>query len=155
MKNKLYLPIILITLLSLSCKEQPQDKIDYLAVKNIIQSSEHPGKKLVQTHCYICHNPTTNHDNRLAPPMIAIKKHYINTDTTKEEFMNSIQVWIKNPNRDDAKMFGAVRRFGVMPKQLFSDNDIKLISDYLFDNDIEQPDWFEEHEKEMKKKINK
>jgi hypothetical protein len=49
-------------------------------------------------------------------------------------------------------MFGAVRRFGVMVKQPFSEDDIKLIADYMFDNNLEKPEWFDDHEKEMKKK---
>ncbi|MEZ4797883.1 MAG: c-type cytochrome [Flavobacteriaceae bacterium] len=152
MKNKIQLSIVLAGLMFLSCKEQTQNKTEYLAVNSISQLSEHPGKKLMETYCYVCHNPTASHDNRLAPPMIAIKKHYTNSDTTKEEFVNSIQAWIKNPNIEDAKMFGAVRRFGVMVKQPFPEDEIKLIAEYMFDNDIEQPEWFEQHEKEMKNK---
>jgi len=152
MTYKIRLLIVLSGVIFLSCKEQTQDKTEYLALNSINQLSEHPGKKLMETYCFACHNPTASHDNRLAPPMIAIKKHYINSDTTKEEFVNSIQAWIKNPNEDDAKMYGAVRRFGVMLKQPFAEDDLKLIADYMFDNDIEQPEWFEEHEKDMKNK---
>ena len=76
----------------------------------------HLGKKLMETYCYACHNPTTEHDSRLAPPMIAIKKRYINNNRTKEAFIKDIQDWIKNPNEANAKMYGAVQRFGVMTK---------------------------------------
>ena len=54
----------------------------------MIEKNEHPGKKLMETNCYICHNPVTSHDNRLAPPMIAVKKHYKNENTTKKEFID-------------------------------------------------------------------
>jgi len=112
----------------------------------------HPGKKLLETNCNICHSPTASHDERLGPPMIAIKKHYIDSETTKEDFINKIQSWIKNPNEEDAKMFGAVRRFGVMPKQSFPEETVKLIAEYLYDYDIEQPEWFEEHHRNEKGK---
>ena len=49
-------------------------------------NNEHPGKKLMETNCYACHNPTTSENERLGPPMIAIKKHYISENTTKESF---------------------------------------------------------------------
>lgn len=150
MTHKIKLSLILTSILFLNCKEEIQPKTDYLALKDMTQSSEHAGKKLMETYCYVCHSPTASHENRLAPPMIAIKKHYINDDTTKDEFVSSIQTWIKNPNEDDAKMFGAVRRFGVMIKQSFAEDDIKLIADYMFDNDIDQPEWFEDHEKGSK-----
>ena len=150
MKNYFQYLIVIIGLIFLSCNQPVQDKNDYLAINNISQSNEHAGKKLMEMYCYACHNATTSHDSRLAPPMIAIKKHYINSSTTKEEFVNAIQAWVKNPNKDDAKMFGAVKRFGVMIKQPFAEDDIKLIADYMFDNDIDQPEWFEDHEKGSK-----
>ncbi len=106
---------------------------------------EHPGKKLLESNCYVCHNPTAGHDNRIGPPMVAVKRHYINASTTKEEFTSAMQAWIKNPNEADAKMRGAVRRFGVMPKQYFPEETIEKIADYMFDNTIEQPEWFEDH----------
>lgn len=48
-------------------------------------------------------------------------------------------------------MFGAVKRFGIMPKNPFPKKTIDLIADYMFDNKIEQPKWFEKHEKSIKK----
>lgn len=81
--------------------------------------------------------------------MIAVKKHYISKNTTKEAFIEAMQNWVKNPNKENAKMYGALNRFGVMPKLEFSEETIKQISDYMFDYDIDQPDWFEEHFQEM------
>ena len=83
---------------------------------------------------------------------LIIKKHYINDDTSKEQFIKTIQTWIKNPNKDDAKMYSAVRRFGVMPKTPFPEATIQQIADYMFDNNIEQPEWFEDHFNEEKGK---
>jgi mono/diheme cytochrome c family protein len=113
--------------------------------ENIYNDTIHPGKKLIESNCYVCHSPTATEDNRLAPPMIAIKKHYINENTSKEEFINNVQDWIYNPTEENARMFGAVRRFGVMPKAPFPKETIEQIADYIFDNEIEQPEWFEDH----------
>ena len=150
---------IFITIISvlffMSC--QTSEKPNYSkATKNQAQqkdlnSLEHPGKKLMEANCYVCHNPTANHENRIAPPMIAVKKHYISSTTTKEEFKTALQDWVENPTKEKAKMFGAVKRFGVMPKTPFPKKTIDLIADYMFDNKIDQPKWFEEHSKSMKK----
>ena len=151
---KAFIPII-IALFFVSC--QTSEKPNYAKVsKDLTQQKkvkvkEHPGKKLMETNCYVCHNPTANHENRVAPPMIAVKKHYITATTTKEEFKAAFHNWIENPTKEKAKMFGAVRRFGIMPKTPFPKKTIDLIADYIFDNDIAQPDWFEEHSKSMKK----
>lgn len=118
----------------------------------IVTAHSYPGKKLMETNCYVCHSPSASHDNRIGPPMVAIKKHYLSIGTTKEEFTTSMQDWIKNPTKENAKMNGAVKRFGVMPKQDFPEETIKQIAEYMFDNDIEKPAWFEDHLNEKKGK---
>ncbi|WP_439153086.1 c-type heme family protein [Winogradskyella sp.] len=135
--------IALASVLILSCNDSKKQNLSAYEIQ--MQANKHPGKKLMETNCYVCHSPTAGHDDRIGPPMIAIKKHYINDETTKEEFIAELQAWIKNPNETDAKMRGAVRRFGVMPKQAFSEETIKQIADYMFDYEIEQPEWFEDH----------
>lgn len=142
--------IILIFIVSTFISCQNSKKEVYTAKKELDKDSsliniEHPGKKLLEQNCYVCHNPTTNEENRIAPPMIAIKKHYISRSTTKSEFKKALQQWIKNPNEKDAKMFGAVRRFGVMPKAPYPEETIDQIADYMFDYEIEQPKWFQDH----------
>ncbi|MCA0153886.1 c-type heme family protein [Winogradskyella vincentii] len=147
---KQFIVIGLILIFTLSCNDSKNK--DLSAFDKELTASKHPGKKLMETNCYVCHSPTASHDDRIGPPMIAIKNHYINEETTKEQFVNDMKAWINNPNEDDAKMRGAVRRFGVMPKQAFPIETIEQIADYMFDHEIEQPEWFEEHFNEEKGK---
>ena len=142
--------LLLFLSLSIFFSCQKSNSPSYSVKKDV--SEIHPGKKLLETQCYVCHNPVLKHDDRVAPPMIAIKKHYINDDVSKEEFINSMQNWIKNPTKENAKMFGAVRRFGLMPKQAYPEETIKQIADYLYDNEIEKPEWFDEHHNKEKGK---
>ena len=143
MKNSFGL--LFLVLFLMSCNSGQKNKDAYSSVDTSTLASDHPGKKLMETNCYICHSPSATEENRIGPPMIAIKKHYINDTTTKEEFVASMQEWIKNPNEEDARMYGAVKRFGVMPKQAFPEETIAKIADYMFDFEIEQPEWFEDH----------
>jgi hypothetical protein len=138
---KPYILLIVVTLL-FSCKDSKRPSYSN---KQVIETQEHPGKKLIESNCYLCHSPTASEDNRIAPPMIAIKKRYLMRNNSKEVFINSIQNFIKNPTVENTIMHGAVKRFGVMPKQSFPEETIKQISDYIFDNDIEKPEWFEDH----------
>ena len=149
---KKILALGLISIFFLGCEFNDSDKIIQTSEisASSIDSFEHPGKELMENLCYTCHSPSASHEDRLAPPMIAVKKHYLNEGTTKEEFIEDIQAWVKDPNEDNARMFGAVRRFGVMTKTPFKDEDIRKIADYLFDHNIEQPEWFEDHLKEQK-----
>ncbi|MDO6597411.1 DUF3365 domain-containing protein [Oceanihabitans sp. 2_MG-2023] len=141
MKNLIILSIFSIFIWS--CNNS--NKKEFSAFEKQMQAKKHPGKKLMETNCYTCHSPTASQEDRIGPPMIAIKKHYIKDNITKEQFITQMQTWIKNPNAEDAKMYGAVKRFGVMPKQPFPEETIKQIADYMYDFDIAQPKWFEKH----------
>lgn len=135
---------VLSILLFTNCKQEK--KVAYTPIEQGVASTiNHPGKKLMETHCYVCHSPTATMNDRIAPPMIAIKKHYISETTTKDVFISDIQNWILNPNETDSKMFGAIRKFGLMPKTPFPKETIQQIAEYMFEYDIEQPEWFESH----------
>ena len=140
--------VLAILLVITSCKDAT--KSEYIkAAKtdtlDVIASESHPGKKIMETECYICHNPKAPEESAIAPPMIAIKKHYINQETTKEQFQYDLVSWINNPSEEKSKMPGALKKFGIMPLQPFPEAKIKLIADYIYDYEIDEPDWFEEH----------
>lgn len=141
MKNLL----ILVWLSILVCSCNNSKKKNYSDLDNAMKASNHPGKKLMETNCYTCHSPSASETDRIGPPMIAIKKRYINNNTTKEEFIADMQAWIKNPSAEQAKMYGAVNRFGVMPKLFFPEKTIEQIADYMYNFDIDKPDWFDAH----------
>lgn len=141
--NKLFL-FLISALLFWSCDHSKETEYHAEHDKKF-NSTIHPGKKLLESNCYVCHSPTATEENRLAPPMIAIKEHYIYENTSKEVFIDDILQWIKDPTEENARMYGAVKRFGVMPKTPIPDETIKQIADYIFDNEIDQPEWFEEH----------
>ena len=148
MKHLLVLSVLIVFLFS--CNNSKNKA--YSAFDEARASNNHPGKQLMENNCYACHSPSASQENRVGPPMIAIKKHYINSQTTKAEFIKNMQSWTKNPNTEDAKMFGAVKRFGVMPKLSFPEETIVQIADYMYDFDIDQPDWFDAHFNEQQGK---
>lgn len=143
-----YLSFLSILIVFYSCKDSNQ--AEYITTSENIEGKiqvvkTHPGKKLLETQCYVCHNPKTSEGNRIAPPMIAIKAHYISGETKKEDFIRDIRSFIDSPSVDKARMRGAVRKFGVMPYQPFKKEDINNIAEYLFDYQIEEPGWFKDH----------
>lgn len=142
--------IVVSALLFLSSCQTEVKKNKNTYFSRIVKIKEHPGKKLMETNCYVCHSPSASHDKRIAPPMIAIKKHYISKSTTKEEFKTALLNWINNPSKENSKMKGAIKKFGVMPKTPFPEETILLIADYMFDNKIDKPKWFKMHQKKMK-----
>lgn len=116
-----------------------------ISFNSIALGKDHPGKKLLEQRCLFCHNPSASEQSRIAPPMIAIKAHYLNEESTKESFFNDIKIFLDKPKVDNAKLKGAVRRFGLMPYQKINEQDLRLITDYLFSHKIEEPEWFKSH----------
>lgn len=98
--------------------------------------------KLMSQTCFTCHNPDLEIDNRVAPPMFKIREHYLDDETTQDEFVKNITHFINNPTEENSIMPGAVRNFGLMPKMTFKEEDIKLIAAYLFENDVASDEWY-------------
>lgn len=98
--------------------------------------------KLMSQTCFTCHNPDLEIDNRVAPPMFKIREHYLDDETTQDEFVKNITHFINNPTEENSIMPGAIRNFGLMPKMTFKDEDIKLIAAYLFENDVASDEWY-------------
>ena len=145
MKIVYVLAILLVITGCKDAKNSEYTKADKTDTLDVIVSESHPGKKIMETLCYTCHDATTTEENRLGPPMAAIKRRYLIGGQTKNEFTNDIIAWIAKPSLEKSKMPGAVDRFGVMPYLPAPEENIKQIAEYLYDYDIEQPEWFEEH----------
>lgn len=141
--------IILVFAVSFFVSCQTSEKPNYSKTsKDSLDIKEHPGKKLMEHNCYVCHSPSATHENRIAPPMIAVKQHYVTSKTTKDEFKLAFQNWIDNPTAENSKMPGALKKFGLMPKTPYPKETIELIADYMFDNEIEKPKGFDkQHQK--------
>ena len=137
------LVIFLLMVVFFSCKYSENENTNQELV--LKTKTIHSGKKLMEVNCYVCHNPNTKHEDRIAPPMIAIKTHYLSDKTTKEEFIADIQEWIKKPSEETSRMPGAIRNYGLMPYAPYPEETIKQIAEYMFENDLEQPEWFQDH----------
>lgn len=145
--------LILFTLMLavISCKDAK--KSEYKSVVSISEngmaddSKSHPGKKIMETECYICHNPKASQESMIAPPMIAVKMYYIDDDTTKEQFTEDLIKWVNDPEQE-SKMPDALFEFGSMPYIPYPDTTIAKIAEYIYDYDIERPKWYDDALKE-------
>lgn len=126
----------------LSCSETgKQLEEDNLLAINNQSVNEDKVLSLLKTNCFNCHNPDMG-ESRVAPPLFKVREHYYDEETTKEEFVTAIINFINNPTEENSIMPGAVRNFGLMPKMSFKEEDIQLIADYLYDNDVSSDEWY-------------
>ncbi len=152
--NKYFFIAITIAFSVISCntsspkneKLATAEKSDYFITKEI----DSTGLILMKQKCYACHSVSSkNHDEIIAPPMIAVKRRYEKSHNSKDEFVNAIISWVSKPSEEDAIMYGAVKKFNVMPSLGYKKDEVKKIASYMFDNEIETPVWFQQHFKEM------
>lgn len=106
---------------------------------------EHSGKELMESQCYICHSPTAAIDELIAPPMAAVKAHYLLSKPSKGQFVQDVISFVENSSAENSNMPGAVSRFGLMPLQKFPENEVEQIAEYIYDYQIAEPEWFAEH----------
>lgn len=141
---------ILFSGLLLSCSETgKQLEEDNLLAINNQSVNEDKVLSLLKTNCFNCHNPDMG-ESRVAPPLFKVREHYYDEEITKEEFVAAIINFINNPTEENSIMSGAVRNFGLMPKMSFKEEDIQLIAEYLYDNDVSSDEWYAKWE-EFKK----
>ncbi len=144
---KKYAIFLVFSILLLNCKEGETDKTKYVKNPSVINNEEvakqHPGKRIMEQECYLCHNPEASQESMIAPPMIAIKNYYIGDNTTKEQFTEDLIQWIIDPEQE-SKMPDALFEFGSMPYIPYSDDVITQIAEYIYDYDIERPKWYDE-----------
>jgi len=77
--------------------------------------------------------------------MVAIVRRYKMSYETKEAFVEGVTNWVLNPTEENAIMRGAISQFKVMPKQPFKKDEMITIAEYIYDNELETPPWFEAH----------
>ena len=131
-----------------SCETIKEDNAQNIVLstdsKIILDQSE--SYLLFKNNCYACHSVLSkSHKELIAPPMEAIKRRYVMNYNNREEFIEAIVKWVQEPNEKSALMFGAVQQFKVMPKQEFIEEELFKIAAYIYDNEIEQPEWFQAH----------
>ena len=105
------------------------------------------GEKLYKTNCAACHGATGGMDfnKRIAPPIAAVRMHYIKTYSDEDSFVQAVAGWVEKQDEEKSMMRGAIRKFNIMPPVNVANEDAEKIAAYIFAGNIEQPEGFKEH----------
>ncbi len=95
------------------------------------------GLSLMKTLCYSCHDAQAGGNGRLAPPMFAVRMHYLRDHPEEADFVNNIVSFLGNPSKEKAKLIPAIERFGLMPNMGYPEGQIREIATYLYHNEQE------------------
>ena len=124
-------------------KEKPKP-----TTPEIVVDKNDPGYKLLSVNCYACHGPLSpSHEAIIAPPMVGIKMHYKEATQSREEFIKVMTAYIQEPSKDKSLLNTPEGRFGIMPQTFLSESDVQTLVAYIYDNELEKPKWFDEHQK--------
>lgn len=146
--RKMFLGMLLV-FVTYSCDSSKKEsklseKIKVEVLEN--EQEQNVSLNLLKQKCYVCHSVTSkSHDEIIAPPMVAVVRRYKMSYKDKDAFVKAVTNYVLNPTSESALMFGAVKQFNVMPKQPFEKKDIIKISEYIFENELESPEWFDSH----------
>lgn len=101
-------------------------------------------QKAMEAHCYLCHSPyaAENEGRRVGPPMIAIKAHYLEQFPSRDLFVAAMVDFVEHPTNENALLSESVAKYGLMPRQQFPEGMVEQIATYLYDYQIEAPNWF-------------
>jgi len=107
--------------------------------------AETDGEKLYQQHCGACHGVTTAGQRRIAPPIFAVKNHYLAVHDEELTFVDAINAWVANPAEENSLMKGAIRHFNLMPKIPVAESDVTKIAEYIFSDAVSIPEAYKRH----------
>ena len=103
--------------------------------------SAQDGPALFKENCESCHGTKARGPDRLAPPMVAVKNHYLSEHQGEGEFVAAIENWLKKPDQGKTLMPGAIQKFGVMPPLELETAERQTLAKYIYDTDFQMPGW--------------
>lgn len=107
--------------------------------------------KTMEQNCFSCHSPKGGGpDARIAPPMAAVKQHYLDHHPDKEAFIQSMVDFLQHPSKEKSLMPGALAKFGLMPVMDFPEETVTAVATYIYDHPMEEPGWYKKHYKKEK-----
>ena len=135
----------------LSCGNPNQMVPDYSSwVRDSASYNEVQVAAYVRSQCYTCHSYTAPEKaGRVAPPLVAVKAHYLQIFPSRKEFINGLSHFVLHPSTEISQMKGAISRFGLMPIQAYQDSMIARVAAYMYDYKLEEPSWFAAHWQDM------
>ena len=133
--------VLLLIIVMTGCSSEEQ-AVENKQDKEKVQSNHEAAKSLMENKCYSCHSPKVAKEYILAPPMIEVKNAYLSTYQTEEAFVNGFYEFLSKPTKEKAIMKNSVEKHGLMPYQGSSKEEISMIAEYIFNNDIAKPDWW-------------
>jgi cytochrome c551/c552 len=91
------------------------------------------GIYLLSSKCFSCHSPESP---AVAPDFASIRSAYINEFEDKELFISHMITFLQQPSIENSHMKEAVEQYGLMPKLLFTEQELQFMLNYLYERGV-------------------
>ncbi|MHA7815151.1 MAG: c-type heme family protein [Pseudohaliea sp.] len=112
-----------------------------IAAEALDQAAMASGFQALESACFSCHSPDATPADRIAPPMAAIRHRYLMDNPSLGAFRGALVGFVNDPSAANARMPGAVKRFGVMPALSLDDATLGDVAYYLYHTPLDAPGW--------------
>jgi cytochrome c551/c552 len=147
-----FILISLTIILFNSCRNNQQEsKTEKTTAYQNVQ--ENKALSLMQHNCFSCHNPDKGIATKVAPSMGEIRNAYLEAYSPEESFISNFIDFINNPAESKTQMPEAISSYGLMPKLSFKEEELRLIAEYLYGNDMESEEWYSAWESFQKENV--
>lgn len=144
MKKTSFIPFILILSVLASC-EKEKSKPSKNQASEEAESKEATAEKLaaadpkqlLDANCVTCHQLQESESNLIAPSISAVRNIYRNETKSRDEFIDAMIGFAKNPAQGKIRLPGAVQKFGMMAVG-FPEEKIRKIAGYIYDTEFEK-----------------
>lgn len=113
--------------------------------------SREQGMRLVATYCLACHRNQASEElqrRSLGPTLWATRERYLEVHAEEEAFVRAMTDFMQAPTEADALMPGAVRQFGLMPRQGLPREDLEATARAVYHAEgFGPPEWWDTHER--------
>lgn len=99
------------------------------------------GFQIFQANCVNCHSPQAGLENGVAPPMNAVKHHYLRAYQDSAKFVSGLTRFLALPDAKSARMKRAVEKYGPMPGMGLNEEEMRNVAAYIYVSTLEQKDW--------------
>ncbi|HPQ22271.1 MAG TPA: DUF3365 domain-containing protein [Saprospiraceae bacterium] len=133
---------------AISCNSNNKKPVDNS--QPIAESLGDEGFDIIKQNCIQCHANNNTFTKMIAPPLAAVKEHYLENVDNEADFVKNMSDFLVSPNIMNSRMPNAVEKFGIMPTLGYDRNQYEAIARYIYNAELEKPDWLEKHEAESK-----
>ena len=88
---------------------------------------------LFHGNCSTCHNELKSIS---APSIMEVKTRYQSAFANKEDFVDYMATWVKNPNAETSLMSDAIKKYELMPQLGYDLATLKEVAAYIYETDF-------------------